>query len=223
MVNYDQADPIHVKAYVNDLVYLPDGSNDFLSAGATPWSVNDWLKLSPTEFNIPAGEEVKVRYIAQIPKATQGGRYGVVFFEVSPPLNQLKGKTGAAINLRIGSIFLITVAGTERYSAELQDFVIGKPDAAGAFTLFCNVRNNGNILVRPHGTIKIIDADQAQIAELQINQEKTGVLPGTNRQFSVQYNQGKITPGKYFAQIVLDYGGDVLLGGQAAFDVDLPQ
>lgn len=218
--NYDEDEPIHVKAYINDLVYLPDGSNDFLPEGTTPWSVADWLKIGPTEFDIPPQEEVKVRYIAEVPEGIEGGRYGVVFFEMSPSLEKLKDKTGAAINIRLGSIFLLTVKGTEKYDAELQDLTVGKPDANGAFEIYCTVKNNGNVLIRPNGPIKLIDSSKTEIVELILNEEKSGVLPGTSRQFSVQYDKGKITPGEYFAQIVLDYGADILLGGQTSFSVE---
>ncbi len=219
--NDDENEPIHVKTYINDLVYLPDGSNDFLPVGTTPWSVADWLKIAPTEFNIPPKGEMKVRYRVDVPKGAEGGRYGVVFFETSPPLDKLKVKTGAVINVRIGSIFLITVKGTERYNAELEDLAVGKPDEKGVFEISCNIRNNGNVIIRPNGPVKIIDSSKIEIAELELNEEKSGVLPGTSRQFSVKYDKGKIAPGEHFAQVVLDYGGETLLGGQAAFNVNL--
>ena len=221
VLNYDDEQAIHVRAYVNDLVYLPDGSNDFLSEGTTPWSVADWLKISPTEFDIPAGKEVQVRYMAEVPQGAVGGRYGVVFFEVSPSLREFKDKTGAAINVRIGSIFLITVKGTETYTAQLQDLIVGAADENGVFEISCNISNDGNVLIRPFGSVKIFDSTKREIVELKLNEGKTGVLPGTSRQFSVQYDQGKITSGKYFAQVVLDYGGAVLLGGQTSFEMEL--
>jgi len=219
--NYDEEETIRVKAYINDLIYLPDGSNDFLPAGVTPWSVADWLKIAPTEFNIPPKGEAKVRYRTDVPKGVEGGRYGVVFFETSPSLKELKDKTGATINVRIGSIFLITVKGTERYNTELEDLAVGKPDENGVFEISCNIKNNGNVIIRPNGPVKIIDSSKSEIAELKLNEEKSGVLPGTSRQFSVKYDKGKIAPGEYFAQVVLDYGGETLLGGQVAFNVNL--
>ena len=214
ILNDDENNPIHIKAYINDLVYLPDGSNDFLPGGSTPWTVSDWLKIGPTEFDVPPGDQVKVRYIANIPEGVRGGRYGVVFFEVSPSLEELKGRTGAAINVRLGTIFLISVAGTEEYRAALEDLKVGAVDKDGSFEIYCTVRNGGNVLIRPNGPVKIIDSSKTEIAELTLNTGKTGVLPGTNRQFSVKYDGKKLAPGEYFVQVVLDYGGEDYLGGQ---------
>ncbi len=219
VTNYDEENTIHVKVYINDLVYLPDGSNDFLPEGTTPWTVADWLKIGPTEFDLPPAEQVKVRYVVEVPEGVRGGRYGVAFFEVSPSLRELKGRTSAAINVRLGSIFLITVQGTEEYRAGIQDVRVGKPDRDGAFEIYCTVRNGGNVLIRPNGPVKIIDSSKTEIAELMLNGTKSGVLPGTSREFSVKYDGTKLASGKYIVQVVLDYGGEDYLGGQAGFRI----
>ncbi len=221
VTNYDEENAIHVKVYINDLVYLPDGSNDFLPEGTTPWTIADWLKIGPTEFDVPPAEQIKVRYVTEVPKGVRGGRYGVAFFEVSPPLREfIKGRTTAAINVRLGSIFLITVQGTEEYIAELQDIRVGKPDKDGVFEIYCTVKNGGNVLARPNGPVKLIDSSEAEIAELMLNESKSGVLPGTSRQFSVKYDKGELAPGEYFVQVVLDYGGEDFLGGQIGFTIE---
>ncbi len=217
--NQGEDKSIHVKAYINDLVYLPDGSNDFLPEGTTPWSAADWLKIGPTEFDVPPQDEVKVRYIVNIPEGVKGAKYGVVFFEALPAFEELKDRTGAAINIRLGSMFLITAKGTEKYDAELEDIKVGKPDKDGVFEIYCTVKNNGNVLIRPNGPIKIMDASETEIAELELNAQKSGVFPETSRRFSVKYDRDKLVPGEYFVQAVLDYGGETYLGGQIGFTV----
>ena len=219
VLNYDEDEAIHVKAYVNDLVYLPDGSNDFLPKGSTPWTISDWIKIGPTEFDIAPGQEAKVRYVVNIPKGIEGGRYGVVFFEISPPLADLN-RSSATVNIRLGSIFLVTVRGTEEYNVQLQDISVGNQAEDGSFEIYCTVNNKGNVLARPTGPLKIIDASQAEVATLKLNAQKSGVLPGTGRRFSVKYDKDKLAPGEYFIQVILDYGGEDYLGGQIGFTVE---
>jgi len=219
ILNYDDKGPLHIKTYMNDLVYLPDGSNDFLPLESTPWTVSGWLKIAPTEFELGPGEERQVRYMVNVPEGAKGGRYGVVFFEVSPSLKDLEGMTGATVNVRLGSIFLITVEGTEIYEAELQNINVGKPDKNGGFDISCTIKNKGNILVRPNGPVKIIDSKKNEIAELKLNEIASGVLPNTNRKFSVRYDGQKLAPGEYYVQVVLDFGGTEYLGGQIAFKI----
>jgi len=219
VLNYDENESIHVKVYVNDVVYLPDGSNDFLPAGSTPWTVADWVKLAPTEFDIAPGEEKNVRYIVEVPEGVEGGRYGVAFFEVSPPLETIEERTTASVNIRLGSIFLITIKGTELYSVGLQDISVGEADEKGHFNISCSLQNGGNVLARPHGPVKIIDSQKTEIATVELNEQESGGLPGTSREFVARYDKDKLPPGEYFVQVVLDYGGEDYIGGQTGFTV----
>ncbi|MDD5439856.1 MAG: hypothetical protein PHS37_06700 [Candidatus Omnitrophica bacterium] len=219
VINGDEKEPMHVRAYVNDLVYLPDGSNDFLPPGRTPWTCGDWLKIGPTEFEVPAGKDGKLRYTVTVPKGVTGGRYGVIFFEMSPSYGDLKDSSGAMINIRMGTIMLIEIDGTQTYQAKLTavDIRPVKSEKA-AYEISCTVSNESNILVRPNGTAKIIGRDKKEIATVKINPGKTGVFPSTSRTFYAPYAD-KLAPGSYTLQVVLDYGGSAYIGGQKKFEV----
>lgn len=217
VLNYDEEGPIHVKAYVQDLVYLPDGSNDFLPLESTPWSIAEYLKIGPTEFDIGPGQQEMVRYIVTVPEGATGGFYGVVFFEVATPPSQFT-QAGANVNVRLGSIFLLTASGTEDIEAKLKSITITEPNNDVPLTVSASVYNGGNIIARPFGTVKIIDEKEVVVAEFPINEKKGGIFPKTNGAFQAKYEKN-IEKGTYFAQVVLDYGGDVLLGGQKKFTI----
>lgn len=217
--NKDEAGSMHVKAYVQDLVYLPDGSNDFLPVGSTPWSLGDGVKIGPTEFDIPAGKQVMVRYVLSVPEDMKGGKYGVIFFEVVVPPSEFK-KAGANVNVRLGSIVLLTAKDTEDYKVKLKEINVDAPDKEKPLKISCAVYNEGNVLARPNGTVKIIDMNKSVITEFPINQEKSGVLPNTSRTYSAEYaGKEPIKKGSYYAQVVLDYGGPSLLGAQKKFEI----
>ncbi len=218
VLNYDETGTIHVKAYVQDLVYLPDGSNDFLPLGSTPWSMGDWIKIGPTEFDIPAGKQEAVRYVITVPKDAKGGRYGVIFFETVTPPSDFK-QVGASVNVRLGTIMLVTVEGTSTVKAKLTGMTVTPPRGDKPLNISWTVRNNSNILIRPFGTLKIIDDKKTEVVKLDVNKEKAGILPETNRRFSVERKE-KLPRGTYFTQLVLDYGGETLLGAQSKFRVD---
>jgi len=218
VLNYDESTPVRIKAYVQDLVYLPDGSNDFLKPGSTPWSMGEWIKIGPTEFNIPPGKQEQVRYLISVPKDAKGGRYGIIFFETVPTPSEAKG-AGATVNVRLGSIILVTVDGTSVIKAKLTTMYTGTTDKG--FEISWTVYNNSNILIRPFGTIKIIDSAKKEVATIDANKEKSGILPQTNRKFTVLYKDiAKLPKGDYYAQVVLNYGGQALLGGQTKFRID---
>jgi hypothetical protein len=207
-----------MKAYVQDLVYLPDGSNDFLPVGSTPWSLRDTIKIGPTEFDIAPGKQEMVRYSITLPKDAKGGRYCVIFFEVTVPPAQFE-RVGANVNVRLGTVMLVTVENTEIRKARLKGISVTKAKEGKPLTVSCTVYNEGNVLARPLGTATIIDSQKVKVAEVPINKEKGGVLPETNRVYTGECKE-PLKKGTYFAQVVLDYGGDSLLGGQTKFEVD---
>ncbi len=217
VLNYDEESPVHVRAYVQDLVYLPDGSNDFLPVGSTPWSLGDAVKIGPTEFDIPVGKQEQVRYVVSLSKEAKGGRYGVIFFETATPPSEFR-RVGATVNVRLGTILLVTVEGTSVFKAKLTGMSVDAKDKDKAVEISCMVYNDSNILIRPSGTVKIIDEKKTEVATIDVNKEKAGILPQTNRKFSVKSKE-KLPKGNYFAQLVLDYGGEALLGAQSSFAI----
>lgn len=222
VLNYDENSPIHVRAYLQDIVYLPDGSNDFLKPGSTPWSLVDCIKIGPTEFDIPSGKQEAVRYVVSVPKDAKGGRYGVIFFETATPPSEVK-QVGATVNVRLGAVILVTLEGTKVVKAKLTAMYAGSSaKEKGGLEISWTVYNDSNILTRPFGTVKIIDTAKREVAVIDANKEKSGILPQTSRKFTVYYKEiaKKLPKGDYFAQIVLDYGGETLLGGQSKFKVD---
>ncbi len=218
--NYDETGSVHMKAYVQDLVYLPDGSNDFLPIGSTPWSLGDHIKVGPTEFDLAPGKQEVVRYVLSLPSETKGGRYGVIFFEVAMPPSQFE-RVGASMNVRLGTILLVTVENTEIVKAKLKGVNVTKPRVDVPLTVSCVVYNEGNVLARPVGDVKIINDQKEEAAAFPINKDKGGVLPQTSRTFSAEYkNKEPLKKGTYYAQVVLDYGGEAYLGGQTKFVID---
>jgi len=217
VMNYDEEGTIHVKVYVQDVMLLPDGSNDFLPLGSTPWSIAEYLKIGPTEFDLEPGKSTMVRYIVSPTADIKGGIYGVVFFEVATPPSQFM-QVGANVNVRLGSVFLVSIEGTEVKMVKLTDISITEPKDGAPLQISCTVFNEGNVLSRPSGTVKIIDSDEVLVDEIPVNTDKGGVFPNTNRKFTVTYKK-ELKEGEYTAQLVLDYGGDVLIGGQKKFSI----
>lgn len=215
--NKDETGSLHIKAYVQDLVYLPDGSNDFLPVGSTPWSLKDYIKIGPTEFDILAGKQEMVRYVVSLPKGANGGYYGVIFFEATVPPSEFL-KTGANINVRLGTIMLVTVENTGVVKVRMKAINVDTGGKEQDIKISCTVFNEGNVIARPNGTVKFIDMNKSVVAEVPINKDKGGVLPNTARTYLTDYKEA-IKKGAYYAQVVLDYGGASLLGGQTKFEV----
>ncbi len=202
--------PLHVRVFLEDIAHLPDGTNDYLALGSTPWSFTDWISVKPTEFELPAGKFQGIRFTISVPADAKGGRYGVVFFEGAPPLAGKPGTISAILCL--GTIVSINVAKTEVYKAKLTEISAQKTEK-GELEIVVKLFNEGNVLFRPTGEVKVKDSQGKQISKMELNSERGGVLPGATRVFKVKYEK-PLEQGTYNIEATIDYGGDVLIGGR---------
>ncbi|PIQ84005.1 MAG: hypothetical protein COV75_04375 [Candidatus Omnitrophica bacterium CG11_big_fil_rev_8_21_14_0_20_63_9] len=207
-INNRSDKPIHIKAYVNDVIFLPDGTNDFPEPGSTAWSAAKWVKVIPSEFDIPAGGVQEARVSVQLPEGASGGYYAMVFFETLPTYTE----KGLGVNFRIGALTQITVPKTEVYQAKIANLRV-----LSASSALVELFNDSNVLIRPSGRIKILDAREKRIAQVEFNPQRLGVLPKSVRQFSVELEP--LPPGTYRLRAEIDYGTRYLLVGEQTFDV----
>lgn len=196
---------VHIKVYVQDVLFLPDGTGNFPAPGTTDWSCASWIQVVPQELDIPPGQSQQVRLSVAVPSGTLGGHYAMVFFESSPSYVE----RGVGVNFRIGSLVQVTVPGTEVYQAKLADFLVDGSKAR------LHLFNDGNLLIRPQGKIKVFSLDgrqQKKVAQLPFNPTGLGVLPKTLRVFTVPLDTLPI--GQYHLRAEIDYGTRYLLVGE---------
>jgi hypothetical protein len=83
-----------------------------------------------------------------------------------------------------------------------------------------SIFNEGNILIRPKGRIKILDArGKKKLKQIDFNQRELGVLPKTLRKFYVELKE-PLASGKYVLKAEIDYGTKYLLVGELPIDIE---
>ncbi len=210
-VDNSKADqPVHLRVSVHDVVYLPDGTNDFPPPGSTAWSCATWLRVTPEELDIPAGTTAEVRVSAVAPPDAAGGYYAVIFFETTPSY----AAQGIGINFRLGALTEVVIPNTARAQAKLARLAFQPPRE-----IRVEIFNEGNVLVRPTGKIKIFDAQNKSVAKLEFNPDRLGVLPKTLRAFVATLEQ-PLPKGTYHLRTELDYGTKYLLAGELPITVE---
>ncbi|MBI2093655.1 MAG: hypothetical protein HYT88_02915 [Candidatus Omnitrophica bacterium] len=202
--------PVHLKIYVQDVVYLPDGTHDFPPPGSTTWSCASFLQVNPTELDIPAGKVASVRISALPPEGTTGGHYAIVFFESSPSYAE---GSGVGVNFRIGALVEIIVPGTEVRQAKLANISVESPQ-----NITVEIFNEGNVLLRPKGKLKISQTNGKRVAQVEFNQDRLGVLPNTLRKYAVTLEK-PLGPGSYQLRAEIDQGTKYLLVGELPFTI----
>jgi len=200
---------VHLAIYVRDIIHLPDGTHEYPPAGSTEWSCANWIRVAPSELEIPAGKSRDVRVSVTAPPDATGGRYAVVFFEASPSY----AEEGISVNFRVGAIVEAVIRGTERVATTLRDVAFVEPPAVRV-----DLFNEGNVLVRPKGVIRVFGADGRKIRQLAFNPSMVGLLPRTLRSLSTPFDE-PLPPGSYRVRVEVDYGSSTLLVGEHAFAV----
>lgn len=212
MVTIDNSksdEPLHLKIYVEDIIFLPDGTHDFLAAGSTEWSCAKWVKIIPEEIDIPAGRAQSVRINVSLPEGAKGGYYAIVFFESIPTYIE-----GLGINFRLGGLLEVTVTDTEIRQAKLANLSFIKPTQIAV-----DIFNEGNVLIRPKGRIKILDSRKRKIKQLDFNAQRLGILPKTLRKFYLDLEE-PLGKGDYHLKAEIDFGIKYLLVGELPVRVD---
>ncbi len=201
--------PVHLKAYVRDVVLLPDGTNDFPPAGSTERSCATWIRLVPEELDIGPEKTGEVRVSAVVPDDATGGYYAMVFFESGPSYTE----KGVGVNFRIGALTEVVVPETQRYDARLAGLTVETPERVTV-----GIFNDGNVLVRPTGKLKIFNARGKRVAQVAFNAQRLGVLPNSLRTFETTLEP--LAKGSYRLKAEIDYGSRYLLVGERPFVIE---
>lgn len=210
-----------------ELVYTSSIS-DFKAAGETgspkitvdttmpsSASIRSWVSDMP-DFTLGAHESTDINAQIVIPdNAEPGGHYGVISFSGSAP--DISG-TGVGLSASAGVIMLIRVDGDITESASLSSFYSGSLDnqsfffETGPIPFVVRVKNDGNVHIKPVGTIEVRDMFGNSVASVKVNNSQTNVLPDSIRRFGGSTSDTLQLPSKgfmiglYTAQLTLGYG-----------------
>lgn len=209
--NSQSDEPVHIKVYLQDITYLASGDYDFLPPGSTAWSCAKWITVMPEELDIPPGRKENVRLSVALPPEAHGGYYAIAFFESSPSYTTIDG---LGINFRIGALVDITVKNTEERKARLTNLAFNEPQQ-----IEVSIFNEGNLLIRPKGRIRILDAQgKKRVKQLNFNPQAQSILPDTLRKFYVELDE-PLANGQYQLRAEIDYGTKYLLIGERSIEV----
>ena len=196
---------LSVKAYLQDWAYTPaqDGSKNFYPPKATPASCADWVKVSLSDFVIPAYSSQRINYTIQVPSDAKGAYYAVLFFESNISQFDLKNPAGMGVQVRIGALFFIEPEGTVTRVAELSDFSARRSSSGDALEVAMNFKNTGNADITTAGEFNIIDQEGMVYARGAFNDVYT--LPGDQAKVSASWKEA-LEPGNYDMILTFDLG-----------------
>lgn len=201
------------KAQVNDFGAKNENGDPeiFLdNTGNRTFSMKQWVSPMPnTLFKTQESKNMPVNI--KVPAdAEPGGHYGVVRFSGIPP--ELEGDSSAvALSASIGTLVLIRVSGNIKESAQVASFYTvqhGRKKGFfenGPLDLVERIQNNGNVHIKPKGSVEVKNMLGKTVATLPVNDPPKNVLPDSIRRFEQKLDK-KWLFGRYKAKLHLSYG-----------------
>ena len=177
------------------------------SGEPTPYELSTWISVQQDSYTIAPGASQDVSFTVNVPKdASPGAHFGGVFLDVRPPRLRT---SGAAIGYRVGTIVSLRISGEVIEEARVRSFSTDKliyniPEV----TFTTNVENLGNVLVRPHGQIKIVNMTGREVGTVRVNESSAAVFPEAERSYEVMWEREGFAFGRYQALVSLVYGED---------------
>lgn len=207
--------PITIANEGDETVEIVTGVEPYQGADGT-YSAVDWIKVEPATFTLDAGESREAMVQIEVPDDLDaGGRYALVTFASGG--GATNEGSGASVAAKLGAAILLVVDGegdlTE--SAQLAGFgPVLEPDGRVGFRALLS--NNGNVHLRPSGSIEILGANSVPYGSLEIPEERT-VLPGNEALLSALGSLPVDENATYTASAEIHYGEDSALTEEVSF------
>lgn len=182
------------------------------------YTLHSWV-VAPPPFVLGSKQSKLVQFQVNVPAdAEPGGHYAVFRFTGQAPEIQ---ETGVAISASIGSLVLMRIGGAIQEKASVVEYYSATPTFAksaffetGPISFVERIRNDGNIHVKPTGTIEVTDMLGRNAGTLRVNGDPANpqdpprsILPQSIRRFQETLNS-KWMFGRYTAKMKLTYGAN---------------
>jgi hypothetical protein len=203
-VENPSAEPKSVKVYLEDWIYVNpfDGSKEFRPAGSTGLSCADWITFSPSELTLAPYAKQKINYTVTVPDGTEGGHYAILFFEGLLGRPDSEG-VGVSVAVRMGTIFYIEAAGSEKKDVAISGFSLKKESEKSPLKMELGLKNQGNVDITAGGNFNLIDKKGMVFARGEFSNVYT--FPGDSALLSASWSL-PVPKGVYDLILTLDLG-----------------
>ena len=196
------AQPYRLVASLNDWDINQQGELGFYKAGAKANSAAPWIIYSPAEVTVQPGQTHSIRVTVTVPKdAAPGDHLAALIIEQRPDTIKLnRNARQMVMRFRMAAMFYITVPQATRRGtlANLQAAVDPK-----GIVVTPTLRNEGNSVVRPIFSVKVLDASGHTVAELP--ESESLPLLGNSSMSRPLLIEKTLAPGVYTVRYRVDF------------------
>jgi hypothetical protein len=169
--------------------------------------VGAWISLAKTSLTLKPGQHRTVRFTVRVPPSTEPGQWvGGVVAETSHQVSQPKSKDKARVQIKIRDLTIVAVQ-VNVPGPPLLGFTIGGVTTGGQHgfqQIVTHIANTGNVLVKPTGTVTVLNKQGAKLQVLTFRMDT--FLPQTAIDYPLLLKKA-LAPGDYSANVRLAIPG----------------
>jgi hypothetical protein len=195
--------PLPIDTFADNFTAIGEEGQVGLSKEESAFSLATWISISPSSATLAAKASKTFEFTIKVPKnAEPGGRFGSVVFSTNGKKPDQGG--GVGTGQEVGSLILLTLAGEVKERASIASFKTTQSVfEQGPISFETRIKNQGNVHIKPTGTITISDVFGKKQATIPVNSQN--VLPDAIRKLSATWGSAG-SFGKYTATLSLQYG-----------------
>lgn len=195
-------EPVRIVATLNDWTITKDGRVEFFRANSRPDSASSWLIYSPGEAAVMPGTVHQIRVTISVPlDAAPGDHLAALIIEQRPETLKFEQNLRQMIvRYRMASVFYIKVPSLTKRGNFEGLYADSTPEG---IVVTPKLRNEGNSMIRPVASVKVLDAAERVVAELP-DIESVPVLAGAELSHPVLI-QKALPPGNYTVKYRIDF------------------
>jgi len=209
-----------VRLFAVDAMTGQNGGSDFPSEADPRRDVGNWICIGRTELTLQPDEEQTVAFTITIPDDATAGQHlgGLVALDTvikqgNPGTlridTQTRMVTAVQVNLPGPTIEQMTVGGVS----------VSGPE--GTQVIWLDLRNDGNTMVKPVGTLIVTDATGAKVQDLPLKLDT--FVPHTAIPYPVAVQKRALGAGRYHAKVELTYGTSGVTSYEGDFSITAAQ
>ncbi len=191
---------------VQDFEGSPDPSKAFVLKDDQDgkFSARHWLQPELTSIVLNPGEQLTFRVSIAVPSdAEPGGHYAALIVSPADQAGSQQETTTASAPVSSGlSLFLITVEGNLNQEGALRQPEVPAVAIDGPIDISLVFANQGNVHLKPHGTISVNNMLGQTVAKLDV--PEWVVLPGSSRRTIISWDNGLLF-GRYSVKAEITY------------------
>jgi P pilus assembly chaperone PapD len=229
-VSSDADEPVHMRASAMDWYFNQYDAPQYDPVGKHPsYSCGSWMRVNPTEFDVPAHGMKPVRVTVVVaPGQAVGGYHCAVLIGTAPGPQPGLPATGLRILISFATT-VYAVIGDPQPQAEVVslDLVPAPPQssaasAAGAaaqphWQYLLTLKNTGDTHFRVNATLEMINQEGKVVSTFKVDSQP--VLPESSRTFTFTSAE-ELAPGDYRLTATIDIGLKTLLQGEKKVHIE---